>query len=104
MDSPIMLLCTYGLSTSVVRVSFTTNFDNFACGHSKCMLESQTDFENMLILVCPLGLDRVDIAVSREGSNLDDDEENDEHSGVAIVYSSSRVGGSEGTSGLEDWK
>lgn len=52
------------------------------------MLESQTDFENMLILVCPLGLDRVDIAVSREGSNLDDDEENDEHSGVAIVSSS----------------
>lgn len=82
-----MLLCTYGLSTFVVRVSFSMNFDDLVSnlctkwknltsssirllyslgGHSKCMLESQSDFENMLILVCPLGLDRVDIVVRLE--------------------------------------
>ncbi|KAI8568292.1 hypothetical protein RHMOL_Rhmol02G0186900 [Rhododendron molle] len=122
MDSPIMLLCTYGLSTFVVKVSFSMNFDDLVSnlctkwknltssltrllyslgGHSKCMLESQSDFENILILVCPLGLDKVDLIVSREGSNLEDDEENDEHFGVGTMCISSRVGVSEWTSGLE---
>lgn len=32
---------------------------------------------------------------------MDDDEQNDEHSGVGTMCSSSRVGGSEWTSGLE---
>ncbi|KAH7866332.1 hypothetical protein Vadar_019027 [Vaccinium darrowii] len=55
------------------------------------MLESQTDLENMLIVVCPLGLDRIDVAVSRQGLNLDDDEEKFAHSIVGIVTSSSKV-------------
>ncbi|KAH7848815.1 hypothetical protein Vadar_008449 [Vaccinium darrowii] len=132
MDSPLMLLCTYGSSTCVVRVSATMDFDelvNTLCAkwknltsssisllyslpnHCKCMLESQDDFENMLIVVCPLGLDRIYVAVSRQGSNLDDDEENSTHSVVGIVTSSSRVlgtvtsssivVGSEATTGLE---
>ncbi|KAH7864218.1 hypothetical protein Vadar_027098 [Vaccinium darrowii] len=112
MDSPLMLLYTYGSSTCVVRVSVTMDFDelvNTLCAkwknltsssislsysltnHCKCMLESQDDFENMLIVVCPLGLDRIDVAVSRQGSNLDYDEENSAHSAVRIVTSSSRL-------------
>ncbi|KAH7860092.1 hypothetical protein Vadar_009146 [Vaccinium darrowii] len=50
---------------------------------------------------CPLRLDRVDVAVSRQGSNLDDDEKNANHSAIGAVSSSFRVGGNEGTSGLE---
>ncbi|KAL7194581.1 hypothetical protein ACSBR1_034915 [Camellia fascicularis] len=46
-------------------------FDSSGCillsGHSQCMIDDDTDFQNMLSLVYPLGVDRVDVIITEMG-------------------------------------
>ncbi|XP_028076038.1 uncharacterized protein LOC114278223 [Camellia sinensis] len=89
MVSPLMLLCKYGDRTIVFKVvsncalkdltDFLScklkKFDNSGCilllyclpGHSQCMIDDDSDFQNMLSLVYPLGVDRVDVTITEMG-------------------------------------
>ncbi|GMP35532.1 hypothetical protein CsSME_00007929 [Camellia sinensis var. sinensis] len=86
---PLMLLCKYGDHTIVFKVvsncmlkdltDFLSyemkKFDNNGCilllycllGHSQCMIDDDSDFQNMLSLVYPLGVDRIDVTVTKMG-------------------------------------
>ncbi|KAL7198534.1 hypothetical protein ACSBR2_020929 [Camellia fascicularis] len=84
-----MLLYKYGDRTIVFKVVSNctlkdlTNFlscklkkfDNSGCillsyclpGHSQCMIDDDSDFQNMLSLVYPIGVDRVDVTIIEMG-------------------------------------
>ncbi|KAL7172800.1 hypothetical protein ACSBR2_032302 [Camellia fascicularis] len=84
-----MLLCKYGDRTIVFKVvsnctlkdltNFSScklkKFDNSGCillsyclpGHSQCMIDDDSDFQNMLSLVYPLGVDQVDVTITEMG-------------------------------------
>ncbi|KAL7265753.1 hypothetical protein ACSBR1_003519 [Camellia fascicularis] len=89
MVPPLMLLCKYGDHTIVFKVVSNctlkdlTNFlscklkkfNNSGCilllyclpGHLQCMIDDDSDFQNMLSLVYPLGVDRVDVTITEMG-------------------------------------
>ncbi|XP_028104093.1 uncharacterized protein LOC114303140 [Camellia sinensis] len=112
MVPPLMLSCKYGDRTIVFKVVSNCTlkdltdflccklkkFDSSGCillsycllGHSQCMIDDDSDFQNMLSLVYPLGVDRVDVTITEmsisnekhgvresvdaSGSNITDDE------------------------------
>ncbi|XP_028066671.1 uncharacterized protein LOC114269541 [Camellia sinensis] len=89
MVPPLMLLCKYGDRTIEFKVVSNCTlkdltdflscklkkFDNSGCillsyclpGHSQCMIDDDSDFQNMLSLVYPLGVDRVDVTITEMG-------------------------------------
>ncbi|XP_028094256.1 uncharacterized protein LOC114294332 [Camellia sinensis] len=92
MVPPLMLLCKYGDRTIVFKVVSNCTlkdltdflscklkkFDNSSCillshclpGHSQCMIDDDSDFQNMLSLVYPLGVDRVDVTITEMGQRF----------------------------------
>ncbi|KAL7196674.1 hypothetical protein ACSBR1_036649 [Camellia fascicularis] len=84
-----MLLCKYGDRTIVFKVVSNCTlkdltdflsckwkkFNNSGCillsyclpRHSQCMIDDDSDFQNMLSLVYPLGVDRVDVTITEMG-------------------------------------
>ncbi|KAL7197808.1 hypothetical protein ACSBR2_020349 [Camellia fascicularis] len=84
-----MLLCKYGDRTIVFKVvsncTLKDLIDFLSCilkkfdssgyillsyclpGHSQCMIDDDSNFQNMLSLVYPLGVDRVDVIIIEMG-------------------------------------
>ncbi|XP_028057170.1 uncharacterized protein LOC114261161 [Camellia sinensis] len=133
MVPPLMLLCKNGDHTIVFKVVSNSalkdltdflscklkKFDSSGCillsyclpGHLQCMIDNDSDFQNMLSLVYPLGVDQVDVTITEmgisnethgvresrdaSGSNITDDEMDllhmnlhDEHTCGAAVRTS----------------